>query len=129
MHLVNELTFSTCKNFGMFGQIGTSAIAVSREELTIRLSTRHPREGDEIARNVANAFINHLGGLLPVQRLRVVYSNPTLGIEGEEHVFPMPSAGGRLSSQVILVEPVAGPHREKFRKPFADGWKRLERGQ
>jgi hypothetical protein len=127
LRLVHELTFETRKCFGMFCQIQTSAVGVSGEELTLTASTRHPREADELTLNVRNAFVNHLGGLLPVERIRVIYTNPTLGIEGVERVFPMPGPGERLRSQVILVEPNAGPHRASFRKRFEKAWRRLQK--
>jgi|tagenome__1003787_1003787.scaffolds.fasta_scaffold20735250_2 hypothetical protein len=128
LRLVRELTFSTRKSFGMYGQIHTGVVAVSREELTLTASTRHPRETDELTLNVRNAFVNHLGGLLSIERIRVIYSNPTLGIEGKQRVFPMPRPGERLRSHVILVEPIAGPHRASFRKRFEKAWRRLQKG-
>jgi hypothetical protein len=128
VELVNGFTFGIRKVFGMFGQIQVRAVGATREELTVKVWTRHPRTGDDVAPNVRNALVNTLGDVLPIPTMRIVYSNPTLGIEGEEHVFPLwPPGDGSRRSQAIVVEAVVGPQREAARKRFRRAWRRLER--
>ena len=126
--LVNEFMLSTRKMFGMFGQIQVHATRVTRDELEVSVRTRHERGGRELGENVYNAFVNHLRDLLPVSRLKIVYTNPALGIDAEEHVFPYaPEAPGvgRLPSHVVLVEQVADPAREASRERFRAAWARM----
>ena len=126
--LVNEFMFNTRKMFGMFGQIQVNATGVTVDELEVSVWTRHERDGRELGRNVCNAFVNHVRDLLPVSRLKIVCTNPTLGIDAEEHVFPYVPEGpgvGRFPSHVILVEQVADRAREASRERFRAAWVRM----
>ena len=125
--LNSEVLFNSRKQFGMFGQVQFRVTDVTREMVSVSISTHRKLEGSVLAVNVRNTMLNFLRDMLPCPKYRALYSNEALGVSDVEyeHAFYTGSRTGERESSEILIEKNAGPAREGYRARMAEVWNRL----